>query len=595
MTTYTTFDPTNKNTHIALSGGNLVATSDTTATHHRAYTTSYKSTGKWYAEFTCNLVSSFSAVGIANGSSSTADGYLGSDTNSYGWNNGGAGYYNGVVQDAGGPVWTTGDVLSILFDADASTLTIWKNGGSAKTLTGIVAGSWAPAVSIYGNVAGAFTANFGSSAWAYTPTAGFVGWDMPEPTFGDGAGTLQALTGSGSRIAAGAGTMEQFTAVGGYNGIGAGTLEYLVVSGAGGVKTGAGTMEVMTGAGTGYQAARGAASLEAFTAAAATGHDSAIWTFTCSARAPTLVSTVLTGEVITFAGTAPAPTIEIGTKDAVLTAPAPTLVATLLPGRILTVAARAPAPVLVAVNDNPAIITVTGSAVAPILVATLAAGQILTFAGSARAPVLAASGVSGTVTTALLTAPVPILAAAGYPAYTITFAGTTPAPRLDSVLSAAVLSAFRTWVLNTRKGALTEYDNFNFNSFAVFNGQVLACGSSGIVELGTQSTDAGTAITARFRTGKDSFSSSVHKRAPRIYTSLESDGDIIFRTITNEGGTRSYLLGWNNATGLQQRRVPVGKGPKSRFWSFEVENVAGSYFNVNDVLVLPVALRRRVQ
>ena len=594
MTTYTTFDPTNKNTHITLSGGNLVATSDTTATHHRAYTTSYKSTGKWYAEFTCNLVSSFSAVGIANGSSSTADGYLGSDTNSYGWNNGGAGYYNGVVQDSGGPVWTTGDVLSILFNADASTLTIWKNGGSAKTLTGIVAGSWAPAVSIYGNVAGAFTANFGASAWAYTPTAGFVGWDMPEPTVGDGAGTLLSLTGSGSRIAAGAGTMEQFTAAGGYNGLGAGTLEYLVVSGAGGTKTGVGVLEALTGAATGHQAARGDATLKTLTAAG-TGYDSAIWTFAGSASVPSLSSSILTGEAITFAGIAPAPTIEIGTKDAVLVAPVPVLEATLLRGAVVTVASKVPAPVLESSLDNPAIITVEGLARIPVLSATLAAGQILTLAGSARAPILSAASLAGNVATVLIEAIAPILVASGYPAYTITFAGTAPVPFLASVLSGAIPSTWNTWVLNTRKGALTEYDNFEFNSFATFNGQILAAGSSGIVVLGTQDLDNATAITARVRSGKDSFASSYLKRVDRAYIGLRADGDMLFRVITAEGGARTYRLSWLHASDISQRRIPIGKGPKSRYFQFEWENEAGADFDIDNLLVRPILLRRRVQ
>lgn len=294
-----------------------------------------------------------------------------------------------------------------------------------------------------------------------------------------------------------------------------------------------------------------------------------------SAPKPTLVSRLGDHSVIV---TAPAPTLssdaihgEVGTLAMIV--PPPSLVATVLAGEVSIAELRAPTPTLVAVSYVPSVITMAGDAPAP------------------RATIV---GLSGSVLTAALEALAPTLVAAGYPAYTITAALVAPAPRLDAVASGALGAAFRTWALNTRKLALTEYTNFSFNSFAVFNGVVLGCGSSGVVVLGTQSADNTTAITGRVRTGQESFSSSVHKRVPRIYTSGTFPGDMLFRTIT-EGGTRTYSLPLNGITRLQQRRIPVGKGPKSRFWQFEVENVNGADFGVNDILVLPTALRRRVQ
>lgn len=295
-----------------------------------------------------------------------------------------------------------------------------------------------------------------------------------------------------------------------------------------------------------------------------------------SVPVPTLVSRIGDHSVIV---TAPAPTLssdathgEVATLA--LSVPPPELSATALSGEVITAALRAPVPELVAVNFTPAVITVAGSAPAP------------------RATIAV---LSGSVLTAAIEAAAPTLVAAGYPAYTITAVLVAPAPRLDAELSGAIIAAFRVWALNTRKLALTEYTNFEFNSFAVFNGVVLGCGSNGVVVLGTQGLDNTTAITGRYRTGQESFGSSLHKRVPRIYTSGSFAGDMLFRTITVEGGTRTYSLPANGITGLQQRRVPVGKGPKSRFFQFEGENVSGADFSVNDVLVLPTALRRRVQ
>lgn len=313
-----------------------------------------------------------------------------------------------------------------------------------------------------------------------------------------------------------------------------------------------------------------------------------------AAPPPRLSADGLAGEVLTFDQTAPTPELEAGTKDVAATAPVPLLTATAVTGTLITVTATAPLPILTADLTNPAIITAANSAAVPQLAAAMAAGNIITAALLARAPRLSAQGLTGQVGTALLTAATPIMEAAGYPAYTITFAGTAPLPQMDAALGAAVAAAYRTWCLNLRRGALTEYDGFSFNSFASFNGVILAAGPAGVFSLGTQGTDAGTAITGRVKTGQDAFGESVHKRVPRLYVGYDTDGDMLFRVITTEGGSRTYSLPDNHVRGIQQRRVPIGKGVKSRYFQFELENVAGADFSISDVLAYPTKLRRRV-
>lgn len=313
-----------------------------------------------------------------------------------------------------------------------------------------------------------------------------------------------------------------------------------------------------------------------------------------SAPMPGLTANVFTGEVMTAANAAPMPAIEIGTKDVVLMAPMPQATITLLSGALITVDAVAPAPILSAELSNPAIITAANSAAMPQLAAAMAAGNVTTAALAARMPALSAQGLTGSVGTAVLEAATPIMAAAGYPAYTLTFTNTAPMPYLDATLISALAATYRTWALNLRKAPLTEYTNFPFNSYTVFNGVVIAAGTGGLVELGTQDSDAGTAIAAVATTGKESFASSLHKRIPRIYLGHSATGDMKFSTITTEGGTRAYSLPWNGLNGMQQRRVPVGKGPKSRYWQFSIENVAGADFKIADMLVNTTTLRRRV-
>ena len=313
-----------------------------------------------------------------------------------------------------------------------------------------------------------------------------------------------------------------------------------------------------------------------------------------TAPAPSLVSTGLTSAVITFNQTAPTPTLSIGTKDFVQSAPTPTLSATLLSGGVITVVAKAATPIVNGLIDNPTIITASNTASTPRLSAALLAGQVATAALAAASPSLTAQIFTGEVITASLTAATPIMAAAGYPAYTITFAGSAPTPYLSSLLSGPASANYHTWCLNTRKSAITEYDNFDFNSYTVFQGKVIAANANGLVELGLQDNDAGTAIDAVMTTGQESFASSLHKRVPRIYVGYSTDGDMRFSTITVEGGTRTYALDYNGVVGTQQRRIGVGKGPRSRFWQFSVANVNGADFEINDLNVFVTKIKRRV-
>jgi hypothetical protein len=168
-----------------------------------------------------------------------------------------------------------------------------------------------------------------------------------------------------------------------------------------------------------------------------------------------------------------------------------------------------------------------------------------------------------------------------------------PPQQLLAALSPTLAAAFRTWALNTRRNALTEYD-FTFTSYALFNGLVLGVSSAGVVVLGTQAVDGTLPITGRARTGKADYGETHLKRVPRLYVGGEFDGDVLFRTIIDATGERTYRLSWNRVDGMQQRRVPIGKGPKARYWQYEIEGENGADFTIENVLAYPTGLRRRV-
>lgn len=293
----------------------------------------------------------------------------------------------------------------------------------------------------------------------------------------------------------------------------------------------------------------------------------------------------------------PPPTISaiVVMDSIILTLPAPTMDATGDPGSYNEVDAEVPAPALAADALVSVLLVVQQEVPAPILIASGLVSIPVTASLIIPAPTLSATALIGADATALLEIAAPTMEAAGYSTYSISVVVSVPPPQIISYASVPVQVAFRNWVLNTRKGALTEYGpEFAFNSYATFNNVVLACGTGGVVVLGTQATDNGSAISARFRTGKSDYDRSLLKRVPRLYLDYETDGDMYFRTITSESGTRTYQLSTNNVVGFQQRRVPVGKGPKAAFWQYEGENIGGSDFAVQSILAYPLNLRRRI-
>lgn len=208
-------------------------------------------------------------------------------------------------------------------------------------------------------------------------------------------------------------------------------------------------------------------------------------------------------------------------------------------------------------------------------------------------PRLAASLLAGQLFSSSPNLPALSLAADMLQNATLSAAFNLPVIQLPAELSPALAATFRTWVLNTRRNALTEYD-FEFTSYALFNGLVLGVSPAGVVVLGIQGLDGSEPIIGRARLAKSDYGETHLKRVPRLYVGGEFAGDVLFRTIVDATGERTYRLTWNRVGGMQQRRVPIGKGPKARYWQYEIEGENGADFVLENVLAYPTGLRRRV-
>src|SRR3990167_4654872 len=167
--TYATWNPSDKGANVTLSNGNLTASFDTSDNAVRS--TISKSSGKWYWELSFDSGTNADFGGIALSTAALTD-YVGADANGYGW-----WASNGWVMNSGAPVATystlaAGDIIGIALDLDGGILTMYKNNtAQSATITGL-SGTWFAAISRRG-VAASITANFGATAFTYTPPTGF--------------------------------------------------------------------------------------------------------------------------------------------------------------------------------------------------------------------------------------------------------------------------------------------------------------------------------------------------------------------------------------------------------------------------------------
>ena len=155
------------------------------------------SSGKWYWEITM-ATGNNPMIGISA--------YL--STQGYAWSNGNSVFYyvNGqkYVDGTGsayGASYTTSDVIGIAIDADAGTITFYKNNVSQGSITHVVANLFPCLADGASATTDTFNANFGQRPFTYTPPTGFVAlnaYNLPTSTIVKGNTVMDAVTYTGS-------------------------------------------------------------------------------------------------------------------------------------------------------------------------------------------------------------------------------------------------------------------------------------------------------------------------------------------------------------------------------------------------------------
>lgn len=167
-------------------------------------------------------------------------------------------------------------------------------------------------------------------------------------------------------------------------------------------------------------------------------------------------------------------------------------------------------------------------------------------------------------------------------------------PDLFAGIPPDIVAQIITLVMNTRTNALTEYNNYPFNSFARWQGKTLAASSDGLHELDFGDLDGETEIPWLFAFGAHDFGIANHKVMEKLYASMRSNGDITLRVMVDDEEANEYVLSYNDIETIKQRRVKLGKGARGKYWQLEMESVEGCFFEFDSFDVGARQLRAKV-
>lgn len=183
----TTWNPSDKDASISLSGGNLIA-SGSAASFKALRATASHSTGKFYYEalITASPNPANLNVGIANAAAALST-YIGIDTNGVVFFQPNIFFNNGVIGSI--QTFAVGDTVCVAVDLGGQLIWFRTNGGSwnnvptnnpatgvgGTSFAGIAAGPYFPAATL-DSTTDVIAANFGATAYAQSVPATFGNW-----------------------------------------------------------------------------------------------------------------------------------------------------------------------------------------------------------------------------------------------------------------------------------------------------------------------------------------------------------------------------------------------------------------------------------
>lgn len=146
--------------------------------------------------------------------------------------------------------------------------------------------------------------------------------------------------------------------------------------------------------------------------------------------------------------------------------------------------------------------------------------------------------------------------------------------------------------INLANMAVTQYCNYDFNSFCQIGDKCFGASEDGIFEL-SGNDDADTDIDAFFELPVSDFGISSMKKIRSAYIGGEADGELTLTLKDDEANSRSYPLDLTSGSLQSGAKVAVGRDGLSRYWQIKISNTNGVYFAVDAIELLPIILGRK--
>lgn len=150
--------------------------------------------------------------------------------------------------------------------------------------------------------------------------------------------------------------------------------------------------------------------------------------------------------------------------------------------------------------------------------------------------------------------------------------------------------AFTTWAMNTRNAAVTQYSNFQFNSFAKMGERYLGANDQGLYWLDGD-TDATRPVNSRITTGILQPNGNKIAGVQYAYLGMRGNGQFVVTVTDEAGGSYNYTL---DATNMATSRVVVGRGFRTRYFTFSLES-QGQDFDIDSIEFVTSEIARKLQ
>lgn len=144
-----------------------------------------------------------------------------------------------------------------------------------------------------------------------------------------------------------------------------------------------------------------------------------------------------------------------------------------------------------------------------------------------------------------------------------------------------------TLATNLMQKGTSQFDNWNFTSYSVVYGYILATNPEGLFVIG-ETTDDGEIIPTSIKLKDNDFGLPNSKKFPYLYLVVKAEANFILDISVD--GTSIQVEVPVNVKGIQTIRVPLTRKLRGHMWTISIKATKGKYFSIFNIKGLPTIL-----